>query len=507
MKTFDGLPKKLYYQVVEQSAIATSITDLKANIIYANPAFTRVTGYEVEEVLGGNESILSDKTTPKVVYQALWSRLQQKKSWSGVLVNRRKDGSRYLADLTIAPVIGEDGEVTHYLGMHRDVTEMHRLEQQVLNQKTVIESVINLAPMAVAVLGADGKVEMDNLEYKALMADYRREEPAQHILSQLGMEISSLASARRKDFSSVEVRFDMGGGKPPRWYSCSGVWFSESDECAESFFARARTDRLLLVATDITRLKAQEHAARAGAIRETLAKQELIQSLREVLSGAAFQLQGPLNVMGAVVQMLKAREDRGGCSISMVEALDQALASGHETVSLLEASRPADPVEESGSVDFNELMRDVLLISGERIHDLNVVINFKPEEKLPRLQGQIWKLRGVLKQLVDNALDALAKVDGAPRELMLRTESNDDMIKVHICDSGPGIPDELRRQVFEPFFSTKNDEGAAGMGLPTCQNVVSEHGGLIWIENSRLGGVCVRLQFPLAGYGKGERDA
>lgn len=506
MKTFDGLPNELYYQVVEQSAIATSITDLKANIIYANPAFTRVTGYEIEEVLGGNESMLSDKTTPKVVYQALWSRLQQKKSWSGVLVNRRKDGSRYLADLTIAPVIGEDGEVTHYLGMHRDVTELHRLEQQVLNQKTVIESVINLAPMAVAVLNADGKVEMDNLEYKALMADYRREEPAQHILTQLGIDRSALSKKQREDFSAVEVRFDMGGGKAPRWYSCSGVWFTESDERAESFFERASTDRLLLVATDITKLKAQEHAARAGAIRETLAKQELIQSLREVLSGAAFQLQGPLNVMGAVVQMLKAREDRGGCSISMVEALDQALASGYETVSLLEASRPADPVEESGSVDFNELMRDVLLISGERIHDLNVVINFKPEEKLPRLQGQVWKLRGVLKQLVENALDALAKVDSGPRELMLRSESGDGMIKLHICDSGPGIPDELRRQVFEPFFSTKGDAGAAGMGLPTCQNVVSEHGGLIWIENSRLGGVCVRLQFPLAGYGKGSDD-
>ncbi len=507
MKTFDGLPRELYYQVVEQSAIATSITDLKANIIYANPAFTRVTGYEIEEVLGGNESMLSDKTTPKVVYQALWSRLQQKKSWSGVLVNRRKDGSRYLADLTIAPVIGEDGEVTHYLGMHRDVTELHRLEQQVHNQKTVIESVINLAPMAVAVLNADGKVEMDNLEYKALMADYRKEEPAQYILSQSAIHFARSSNGKHEDFSGIEVRFDMGGARKPRWFSCSGVWFAESDERAESFFERTSTDRLLLVATDITNLKAQEHAARASAIRETLAKQELIQSLREVLSGAAFQLQGPLNVMGAVVQMLKAREDRGGCSVSMVEALDQALASGHETVSLLKASRPADPVEQSGSVDFNELIRDVLLISGERIHDLNVVIDFKPEADLPKLQGQLWKLRGVIKQLVDNALDALARVNDAPRELMLRSELSDEMIKLHICDSGPGIPDELRRQVFEPFFSTKSDEGAAGMGLPTCQNVVSEHGGLIWIENSRLGGVCVRLQFPLTGHGKGVSDA
>jgi len=117
---------------------------------------------------------------------------------------------------------------------------------------------------------------------------------------------------------------------------------------------------------------------------------------------------------------------------------------------------------------------------------------------LPLLQGQPWKLRGVLKQLIDNALDALARVENGLRELRLRTESKDGMVKVHICDSGPGIPDELRRHIFEPFFSTRSDEGAAGMGLPTCQNVISEHGGLIWVENSSLGGVCLRLQFPLS---------
>ena len=69
------------------------------------------------------------------------------------------------------------------------------------------------------------------------------------------------------------------------------------------------------------------------------------------------------------------------------------------------------------------------------------------------------------------------------------------MIKVHICDSGPGIPEDQRRRIFEPFFTTKRDESASGMGLPTCQNVISEHSGMIWVENSVLGGVCLRLQF------------
>ena len=494
---FDGLPSSLYFQVVEQSAIATSITDLKANIIYANGAFSSLTGYGVEEVLGKNESILSDKKTPRVVYQALWSRLQQKKTWHGVLVNRRKDGTRYLADVTIAPVINEAGEVTHYLGMHRDVTELHRLEQQVLNQKTLIESVINLAPMAIAVLNTKGRVELDNLEYKTLMADYRRE-PAQLILDRLRSEYDG-EDVERRDFAALEVRFELGRGRKPRWYSCSGTWFKESDERAESFFERGNADHLLLVAMDVSDLREQQEAVRASAMRAILAKQELIQSLREVLSGAAFQLQGPLNVMGAVVHMLKQREDRGGCSLSMVDALDQALASGHDTVARLEASKPAEPVEEMDDVDLNGLLRDVISIFGERMQELGVVLDWMPEAGLPLLNGKAWKLRGALKQLVDNALDAMERNAGGHRELRLRTESAEGMIKVHICDSGPGIPDDMRRHIFEPFFSTKREESATGMGLPTSQNVIAEHGGMIWVESSLLGGVCLRLQFPNPG--------
>ena len=52
-----------------------------------------------------------------------------------MLLNRRKDGSLYLAELTVAPVINDKGETVNYLGMHRDCTEIHQLEQRVLNQK------------------------------------------------------------------------------------------------------------------------------------------------------------------------------------------------------------------------------------------------------------------------------------------------------------------------------------------------------------------------------------
>ncbi|HNA29665.1 MAG TPA: PAS domain S-box protein, partial [Thiobacillaceae bacterium] len=68
-------PLEVFRQAVEQSALAISITDAKARILYANPAFQRVTGYGREEVLGHNESLLSYRVTPRIVYESMWAQL------------------------------------------------------------------------------------------------------------------------------------------------------------------------------------------------------------------------------------------------------------------------------------------------------------------------------------------------------------------------------------------------------------------------------------------------
>ncbi|MDD5471847.1 MAG: nitrogen fixation negative regulator NifL, partial [Sideroxydans sp.] len=157
----ENLPPHLFRQAVAQSALAISITDAHANILYANDAFSRITGYGQEEIIGHNESILSYRVTPKLVYETLWAQIQRQRPWNGLLVNKRKDGNRYLADVTITPVVSEEGMTTHYLGMQRDVTEVHRLERQVQNQKTLIESVVDAAQVAIALLDENERVVLD----------------------------------------------------------------------------------------------------------------------------------------------------------------------------------------------------------------------------------------------------------------------------------------------------------------------------------------------------------
>ncbi len=113
---------------VEQSPEAIIITDTEARIEYVNDAFVRSTGYARDEVLGQNPRILNRGLTPPATYAALWSALKSGQPWRGELVNTRKDGSTYVEMATIAPILDEDGQVTHYVSTKEDITQRKQSE-------------------------------------------------------------------------------------------------------------------------------------------------------------------------------------------------------------------------------------------------------------------------------------------------------------------------------------------------------------------------------------------
>lgn len=496
-----GLSPRLFLEAVEQSAVAISITDDKADILYANPAFHRVTGYTPADVVGRNESILSDKITPRIVYETMWGRLLQKRPWSGVLVNRRKDGSRYLAELTIAPVLDAAGVTSHYLGMHRDVTEVHRLEQQVLNQKALIESMVDASPVVTALLDERGNVVLDNMAYKKLAGDMRGREPAAEFLAAfkrtLGDKWQAL-EASRKGFDNLEVSFEPGGGRETRWFSCSGTWFRESDSSADAFFEARKDVFLLLVANEVTLQKQQQEEVRMNAMRALLAEEELVQGMRETLAAAIYQLQGPLNMMGAAAAMIERRADGNAENAAVLSVIRESLAAGKKAVETLEASMPETIEEPARPVNVNQLVREVLSISTRRLLSLGIVVDWKPVAVLPHLLGKEGRIRSMLKQLVDNAADALSTVGHRDREILVETALDGASVLIAVSDTGPGIPEHLRLKVFEPFFTTKGSVGGrAGMGLPMVQDVVNEHAGTIGIDPEYTAGCRFVIRLPL----------
>jgi sigma-B regulation protein RsbU (phosphoserine phosphatase) len=115
---------------VEQTADSVMITDRHGVIEYVNPAFEATTGYEKDEVLGRTPRILKSGAHGAGFYRHLWGEVLSGRSFKGRVVNRRKTGELYTAQQTITPMRDDKGQVTHFVAVLKDITELLRQNEQ-----------------------------------------------------------------------------------------------------------------------------------------------------------------------------------------------------------------------------------------------------------------------------------------------------------------------------------------------------------------------------------------
>jgi diguanylate cyclase (GGDEF)-like protein/PAS domain S-box-containing protein len=116
---------------VEQTSNAILITDIDANIEYTNQAFTDVTGYSLNEVVGKNPRILNSGKNSPEIYQEMWMKLGRGEEWRGELININKDGIEYVDMTLISPVRDALGEITNYLAINENITEKKQAEARI----------------------------------------------------------------------------------------------------------------------------------------------------------------------------------------------------------------------------------------------------------------------------------------------------------------------------------------------------------------------------------------
>lgn len=494
----ERMPYRLFIEAVEQAPMAISITDKKANILYVNDAFSKVTGYQSTDILGENESRLSDKSTPRHVYYDLWHTISSKKTWRGTLCNRHKAGHRYLADLTIAPMLDDQGAITHYIGMHRDITQAYESEKKVVNQKLLIESVINSSPIAMVVIDDQDRVILDNHMYKALVSDIDKPEPATYFLQLLRQEMGDSwahAQTSEQGFTNREFRVEGKGNRRTRWFSCAGNWFMENEVNADAFFENISKQYLILTITDITRQRRQMEELHIQTLKTVMSEDERVRSIRETLLGAMHQIQMPMNQIRAAEQILKHRKDDQHAGL--LQILQQIQKSGEEAITTMQKCIPEILQAAIIPVNLNQILHEVLLLSDQRIWSAGIEVHWQPLAELPNILGSENRLRILFKQLVDNAIDAVSESNSEEQRLKITTHADADLIYVCIEDSGPGIPFEKRTKVFEPFYTTRPMGNQAGMGLVMAREIVNQHHGFIDIDPAYDQGCRFKISFPL----------
>ncbi len=131
---------------VEQSPASIVITDRDGRIEYVNSKFTRVTGYALDEVLGGNPRILKSGEKTLEEYKHLWETILSGREWEGEFRNRKKNGELFWEHAVIAPLMNADGLATHFVAVKEDITERKQAEQALRESRRELSTLLSNLP-------------------------------------------------------------------------------------------------------------------------------------------------------------------------------------------------------------------------------------------------------------------------------------------------------------------------------------------------------------------------
>lgn len=218
---------------------------------------------------------------------------------------------------------------------------------------------------------------------------------------------------------------------------------------------------------------------------------EKLAEVGRLSAGIAHEVNNPLSVIAYATELLQREEPTSTFQTELLERIASEVERLKTlTGGLLSFSRSGEI--RMRSVDLVQALRDVLVLLEYELnrHQIKLHANFT---SVPQIQGDSNKLKQVFINLIMNACQAMGKGG----TLTVSSHVTDDgQVCVAIADNGPGIPADIRAQVFEPFFSTKKEGEGTGLGLYLSLNIIREHDAQLQLESELGDGTKFLLLFP-----------
>jgi diguanylate cyclase (GGDEF)-like protein/PAS domain S-box-containing protein len=166
---------RLQATALEEAANGVVITDPTGAILWVNPAFTQMTGYSAEEAIGRNPRILNSGQQDAQFFRAMWQTIIAGHVWHGEVVNRKKDGSFYTEEMTVAPVRTPAGGISHFVAIKLDITQRKLAEQALKSAEQEYRSIFETTMLGIFRSRPDGRLLKVNRAL-ARMAGYESSE-------------------------------------------------------------------------------------------------------------------------------------------------------------------------------------------------------------------------------------------------------------------------------------------------------------------------------------------
>lgn len=226
-------------------------------------------------------------------------------------------------------------------------------------------------------------------------------------------------------------------------------------------------------------------------------------AIGEMASGVAHEINNPLSVAQSRTEILKRGRDvvpieqRAGFDKS-IEVLEKMISRMTViTKSLLKTSR-SDTLESLSTVDFQDIVQDVLILVGDKAKMKNVKV-IVAGDKFPLYCRHI-EISQILTNLMNNAIDALESKEEKWIKVIIEKEiiAEQEFALIKVIDSGSGIPVHIQEKLMQPFFTTKPTGKGVGIGLSISKKIAAEHNGSLTLNTKSIN-TCFELRLPL-GY-------
>jgi signal transduction histidine kinase len=263
--------------------------------------------------------------------------------------------------------------------------------------------------------------------------------------------------------------------------------------------ADALLDLAAVALVQLVQIEELRHAR--DELRKTqraLVQAEKLRALGQMAGGVAHDLKNILNPLSMQAQIILQAAERGDTDeiAETVEDLRAVLDRGVQTIDRLRDYGRQKSEASAAPVELDRLVEEAVMIAKPRLATSKLKIPRITVElgSPPAVAGRADEILNALVNLTINAIDAMHDLGGT---VTLRTGVEDGRPFVQVRDTGPGIPSDVADRVFEPFFSTKGDQGT-GLGLPMVYACMQHHGGTVELDTAPGQGACFTLRFPAA---------
>lgn len=483
-------------RALEQSASLVIITNTNGIIEYVNHAFTEVTGYQPDEVIGQHSRLLQSGLTSSQTYKRMWNTIMQGETWRGEFQNRKKSGELFWVETIISAIKNPAGEITQFLSVQEDATHRKRLEAELRQYTDQLELMVDERTRALRVAKEEIELILNNTEdaialvrpngdmraYNAMFMKFfgaQVDQNVERLLWTLSEEaqVSAVSEAlmnaiRNKQSQRVEAQVIMANGTP-----CDVQLAFIPVQAMED--NQPDVDGFLICAHDITSLKEMERLK------------------TRFVADAVHDLATPIAGLTTRLYMLKKSPQQVN---EHVNALENQVAHLRDLLGDLRTLSQLDRGQfslELARLNLNTLVRRVFDTYEPVAIEKGQSLKIKTASHLPDIRFDRRRIERALVNLIANAINYTPH----GKSIEIRTDTDGKDVVFSVTDEGIGIHPGDRDRIFERFYRTDSaremQSNGTGLGLAITREIVEMHGGSVIVESEPGYGSTFTLRLPI----------